>query len=91
MNFAVTNAVLDEVANERAKQDRKWGVQTHPASTWLTILTEEVGELAQAILEAGAGDPKDLSDMRTEAIQSAAVAVAIVEAIDAGRCSPARE
>lgn len=43
--------VLGEVDRERRRQDAKWGEQNHAATVWLTVLTEEVGELAEAILE----------------------------------------
>jgi NTP pyrophosphatase (non-canonical NTP hydrolase) len=56
---------LFSVLNERIKQDSKWGEQNHDMFTWMSILMEEVGELA-----------------RTEAVQVAAVALAIVECID---------
>lgn len=80
---------LDDINDERDRQDAKWGVQNHPASVWLTVLTEEVGELAEAVLVVR-GEPRDLTmsqaiaDMRKEAVQSAAVAMAFVEWIDRG-------
>lgn len=40
-----------DVENERQFQFRKWGEQNHSAERWLAILTEEVGEVAKAILE----------------------------------------
>lgn len=49
-------------------QDKKWGEQNHRDSTWLAILSEEVGEAAKAILEG-----KNLDE---EVVQIAAVAVA---------------
>ena len=42
--------VLGEVADERAKQNVKWGAQHHARAMWMTILMEEVGEAAQAFL-----------------------------------------
>ncbi len=93
-----TKLVLEEVLAERSRQDEKWGTQDHPngtnnvfklaadaarcecelsfadgRGTWFDILREEFYE---AMAEE---DPKNL---RTELIQTAAVCVAWVEAID---------
>ena len=66
--------ILQEIRNERARQDAKWGSQRHlPPYTWMTILMEEVGESARASLE---GDPVGYGD---ELVQVAAVAVAALE------------
>lgn len=43
--------VANMVYDERISQLEKWGVQSHDLDKWLVILTEEVGELAKAILE----------------------------------------
>jgi NTP pyrophosphatase (non-canonical NTP hydrolase) len=76
-----TISVLSEVLDERTRQDKKWGEQSHGGDTWLVILMEEVGELAQATLKTRFGGK---GNAREEAIQVAAVAVAIVEALDRG-------
>ena len=73
-----TVAVLYDVAAERDRQDKKWGVQRHDPQWWLVILAEEVGEVARAIFES------DTKDYREELIQVAAVAVAAIESLDAG-------
>jgi hypothetical protein len=44
--------VLIEIADERGAQNLKWGAQAHEPSVWLAILMEEVGEAAQAWLQA---------------------------------------
>ena len=36
---------------EREHQTETWGEQKHSDEKWLAILTEEVGEVAKAILE----------------------------------------
>lgn len=78
--------VLTEVGMERLRQDAKWGEQNHQPSVWLAILSEEVGELATAMLRdrfgTGAEETREAGDMRREAIQVAAVAVAFVEYLD---------
>ena len=43
--------LLEEVRFERGRQEVKWGPQTHDRSWWLTILAEEFGEAARAVLE----------------------------------------
>ena len=40
-----------EIDEERDSQERKWGPQHHSKEKWFTILGEEVGEVANAILE----------------------------------------
>lgn len=74
---------LDDILAERARQDAKWGEQNHDPFTYLAILTEEVGELAQAALHANFGGPAAYG-LRTEAVHVAAVALAIVECLDRG-------
>jgi hypothetical protein len=81
-------AILHEIANERQRQRIKWTV----AHAWghgdcssdgvddavkMAVLTEEVGEVARALLD------RKPADLRAELVQVAAVAVAWVEALDA--------
>lgn len=75
---------LDDVLEERQRQEDKWGEQNHDPFTYLAILTEEVGELAQASLHLRFGGPEALG-VRMEAVQCAAVALAIVECLDRGK------
>lgn len=75
---------LRSVLAERVHQDRKWGEQNHDPFAYLTILTEEVGEMAQAALHARFGGPA-AEKLREEAVQAAAVALAIVECLDRGK------
>jgi NTP pyrophosphatase (non-canonical NTP hydrolase) len=63
---------------------RKWGEQNHDPITYLAVLVEEVGELAQAGLHLRFGGPK-AEGLRDEAVQVAAVALAIVECLDRGK------
>lgn len=69
---------LDVVRAERNRQFHKWGEQNHSPDKWLTILTEEVGELAEEIekFEVSSESSRNLLD---EAIQIAAVAVQMIE------------
>ena len=47
------SVVLDLVAQERFRQDDKWGPKHLDGATWLMILAEEVGEAADEIWETG--------------------------------------
>lgn len=77
------DAVQDVIA-ERLRQDEKWGEQNHDPFIYLTILIEEVGELAQAVLHGRFGGPA-ANKLRDEAVHVAAVALAIVECLDRGK------
>ncbi len=79
------NMAVIDIGIERSMQDAKWGVQNHAPEWWLAILMEEVGELAQAILETHFDNGTDLggtANIRKEAVQCAAVAMAMIECID---------
>ena len=69
---------LRAIIKEREKQIEKWGQQSHDDYRWLAILTEEVGELAQAILQSEFGGVH-AGQTYTELIQVAAVAVQWLE------------
>jgi NTP pyrophosphatase (non-canonical NTP hydrolase) len=69
---------LNEILKERKAQDAKWGEQNHDDKTWLAILVEEVGELAQAILHDEFGG-RAAGTAREELVQVAAVAVQWLE------------
>lgn len=73
--------VYDEIRAERARQVTLWGVQNHSPHQWLAILTEEVGEVSKEVADARVGE-FDMANYRVELIQTAAVAVAAVEALD---------
>ena len=74
---------VKDVIGERLRQEAKWGQQDHPPGIWLGILGEEFGEVCKEIAESQAR-PLDVAHLREELIQTAAVAVAWVEAIDRG-------
>lgn len=94
-----TGGVLVEVADERARQDRLWGVQDHPLAFGFPGAREQM-EAAQAACDQAAREGRlthflivneehlelaastSLEEARKEAIQAAAVNVAIVERID---------
>jgi NTP pyrophosphatase (non-canonical NTP hydrolase) len=81
------NDALKDILEERERQDELWGEQNHHPVVWLSILMEEVGELAQEINEYKLFDNPNKSNftfntLRDEAIQVAAVAIAMVECLD---------
>ncbi len=84
-NNSLTHALACIIA-ERELQDRKWGKQDHDPFTYITVLGEEFGELCEAALHTRFGGPK-AAGLRDEAVQIAAVAVAIVECLDRGKWS----
>jgi NTP pyrophosphatase (non-canonical NTP hydrolase) len=71
-----------DVFHERLRQNDIWGLQRHSFGTWLAILVEEVGEVAQA-MQKGMESRKssDADDLYEELIQVAAVASAIAEQV----------
>jgi len=74
-------SILEEIRNERLRQDAKWGEQNHAPADYLMILGEEVGEANKAALEAKFGNGS-LRLYRDELIQVAAVAIAMIECFD---------
>lgn len=74
--------ILRSISVERDLQDEKWGgvpgVDRRDDHTYAAVLGEEFGEACQAWIEL------DVSALREELIQVAAVAVAWVEEIDNG-------
>jgi len=74
----------DLISEERKRQDEKWGAQTdvHPW-WWLLYITEETGELAQAICHTfGSGkepNPTAKGNMLKELVQVGALAKAMYE------------
>lgn len=78
---------LEAVLDERVRQDKIFGEQNHDPFLYLTILGEEYGEMCKAALEARFAKPDKnkemlLAHLREEAVQTAAVALAIVECLD---------
>lgn len=75
--------VIESIARERERQIEIWGDRTNPGdghtgAEWVTILSEEVGELAEAVLNYHfSGEYNE--NIYDEAIQVAAVSVAIAE------------
>ena len=79
---------LAEVILERKRQTILWGIQSFDDPTkWLGILTEEVGEVAEAINEttlknSTKKEKGGLKNIKKELIQVAAVAISAIEDIN---------
>lgn len=73
---------LKKIVEERKRQDAKWGPDRnmHPA-TWLTILTEETGEVAKEICDSRFYSNEMSDNYEKELVQVAAVALAALENI----------
>ncbi|MHA1903602.1 MAG: hypothetical protein ACW968_07550 [Candidatus Thorarchaeota archaeon] len=70
--------LFSSVLQENKRQLDKFGVQVATLFEWSTWLTEELGELANAIIENNYnGGP--LNDISTEAIEVATLALKIAE------------
>lgn len=82
----VRSAIVVQIIDERDRQDSKWGgvpgVDRRDDHTYPAVLTEEVGESCRAWLE------RDVSALREELVQVAAVAVAWIEELDRGGAVP---
>jgi len=67
---------ISKIKDERDRQDAKWGAHRKMNDfSWLTVIIEEIGEVARAILQ------NRNDDVYMELIQVAAVAVAWLECI----------
>lgn len=73
--------VLQNVLEERKRQDSIWGQQNHEDSWWFTIIVEEIGEVAQAILHDKFGG-KAAGTVYKELVQVVAVGIAWLECIN---------
>lgn len=80
---SIRNSILEQIAAERSMQDKKWGFPQHNSlSEWGNILGEEYGEYLKALNEHIFGRTANPDDMVNELIQTAAVAVAILEHLE---------
>jgi hypothetical protein len=85
--FELKHPIIEEIKNERKRQDSLWGIQNHIPLKWLAILGEEVGEANKEVLEALNIELLDNSTneyekYRTELIHVAAVAIQAIESLD---------
>ncbi len=80
-HYSLPSNVLRPLAREREKQNNKWGEQNHTDEIWLAILSEEIGEVSQAMLHNRFGGHA-AGTLRKELIQVAAVAIQWLECIN---------
>ena len=86
--------IFADIANQRAAQDQKWGNQdVRSLETHMTIIVEEVGEVANEVndlrekveLYGSKVPPEELAtryhNMKVELIQVATCAVQMIEAV----------
>jgi len=71
-------ALMDDIKEENSRQIKKWGIQDHEPAEWLMFLTEEVGELSEAISEWQFRNGHE-RNVFNEAIQTATLAIKIAE------------
>lgn len=64
---------LNALADERARQDQKWGCNVVDPDRMVVVLLEEVGEIARALLE------RDKVGLDKELVQTAAVCSKLFE------------
>lgn len=85
----VQKKIIEKVLKERTRQDEKWGKQDHAAPTWGMIIGEEYGEMCKAINEYGFNPTRRTEDeIYTEAIQTMASCMAMLESIERRRKIP---
>jgi hypothetical protein len=77
----LSQAALDVLA-ERQRQDQQWGVQDHNPIVNQAYLQRAMGELARFSLQSWADRKRYVENMRREAVEVAAEALAIVESLD---------
>lgn len=79
---------VEDSLDECERQVDEFGVQRHHPAYWLAIMGKQVGQFGSAILNrewaAINAQGRSQSQLRTEAVQMAAVALSIIECIDSG-------
>ena len=69
--------LMELIAIENLDQVKKWGYQERTPFEWLAYLTEEVGELSEAICDEAYG--REGESIVKEAVQVATLALKIAE------------
>ena len=78
------STTINDVIEERKRQDDKCGQQNHHPIIWMSILTEEVGEAAKEANDIFFANAQRIEQLREELVQVAAVAIAAIESLDRG-------
>lgn len=76
--FRSINSLVEAVCKEGCRQIEKFGIQTRTSFEWMSYLTEEAGELSQAISEEHYRKGSN-EEVYKEAIQTATLALKIAE------------
>lgn len=76
--------IYRDIDAERDRQEARFGRQIHSWPVWAAVLAEECGEVAEACLQAHWREPSGPEHLREELVQVAAVAVQMLEKLDAG-------
>lgn len=80
------DVILSFIKKENERQIKKWGIQTHNAVVWDTILNEEVGELTKDMLQIYKSEPEKIQQhfdsAFREAIQVATLSLKIAEMLN---------
>ncbi|MFC8676752.1 hypothetical protein ACFUEN_29205 [Streptomyces griseorubiginosus] len=73
-----------DVHTERASQQEQFGSEEHTLQEWALALAENVGTLAEAVLDATRDDSPDasLTAVRREAVKTGAGVIALLEYVD---------
>jgi NTP pyrophosphatase (non-canonical NTP hydrolase) len=75
---------------ENQEQLSKWGIQERTLPEWMLFLTEEIGELAEAIGEFTYRNGAHI-DVYNEAIQCATLSAKIAEMVQIQSYTPTKE
>ena len=81
----VEKPAFKSVIEERKRQMDLWGVQNHDIATWHEIVSEELGEAAEADLKRRFDEDEGeytIEDVRKEFVGVAATALSVIEYID---------
>ena len=83
-DLQLADKVINDVIDELIRQRELYSVQRHSDLAWLPILTEELGEVAEALQkDSKAFKDTDSDNLEKELIQIAAVAISWVACIRA--------
>ena len=75
--------VTELISDECQRQDELWGIRNQHPLVWMTILQEEIGEVANEICEGDFDVSKmNLVNYKTELVQCAAVIQQMIKNIE---------
>ena len=76
--------ILNDIMDDRVKQDEGWGVNRDNSESWILILAEEIEQVTRPVLEDRfpCGLNISLVEYRKKLIQIAAIAIAVIESFD---------